>query len=161
MVRLSVSSVSINDAQLTNTMQWLGLQMYTVIFDVAELAKPDYFEEYVTERDHVSWLAGSLFTLSSPSRRSEEALRAGEANTASDTLRRFFDQRFAMTDDSCALPQSFSSEKLPDDLLWYCRMLYQHALLSMARMHYSQGELHASRLVRDFIFPLPLCALIW
>ncbi|KAF8321656.1 hypothetical protein DL93DRAFT_2093642 [Clavulina sp. PMI_390] len=56
-----------------------GLQMYPVIIDLMELSKPEYYYE------------------------SETALKAGHSNVASDTLRRFYDQRFAMSDDSWAL----------------------------------------------------------
>ena len=66
------------------------------MFDLLELSKPEYYIEYVT-----AWLyVKSLSPVVTCHLRSEAALKSGESNVASDTLRRFYDQRFAMSDDS-------------------------------------------------------------
>ncbi|KAF9521057.1 hypothetical protein BS47DRAFT_1357008 [Hydnum rufescens UP504] len=87
-----------------------GLQIYPVIFDLHELSKSDQFEQF------------------------EASQKTGDSKGALDSLRRFYDQRFALSDDS---------------------VLYQHSLLSMAELHYNQGEHRAARHFDAAISPDP------
>ncbi|KAF8333978.1 uncharacterized protein EI90DRAFT_3153365 [Cantharellus anzutake] len=81
-----------------------GLLIYPGILDLPENAKQSYYE-----------IAG-------------DSLKTGDSKAAVDNLRRFFDQRFAATDDTT---------------------MYQHSLLSMATLHYTRGELLAARQFLD------------
>lgn len=53
----------------------------------------------------------------------ENAVKVGDVHSAIENLRRFFDQQFSQTDESG---------------------LTQHALLNLARLHYSLGEFQAA-----------------
>ncbi|KIO27468.1 hypothetical protein M407DRAFT_23283 [Tulasnella calospora MUT 4182] len=58
-----------------------------------------------------------------PYERYENAVKVGDVHSAIENLRRFFDQQFSQTDESG---------------------LTQHALLNLARLHYSLGEFQAA-----------------
>ena len=66
-------------------------------------------------------------------------MEIGDTQSASENLRRFFDQRFSENDESCVLyflfMKTLSNWRHPK-----FSGFTQHALLNVARLHYSLGE---------------------
>lgn len=85
--------------------------------------------------------------------RYEHALKVGDTQSATENLRRFFDQRFSENEESYVHPPPPQRGLLTDDIH---RGLTQHALLNLARLHYSVGETLAACYVSRSVLRRPI-----
>lgn len=86
------------------------------------------------------------FALNSTCRSWEKAQATGDEITATENLRRFFEQHFHESNDSYVIPPHYHP-------FVYCDLrgnysgVRQHALLNLVRMHYLRNEFPAARRV--------------